>query len=79
MDAIRTLLKRHARLHYSAEYLPDHASLFEAGLDSFAIVNLMLAIEDDFGVELPDSMLSRETFASVASLRNAVAHLQAAA
>ncbi len=76
---IRLLLKRHARLRVSADHLPDNANLFDAGLDSLAMVNLMLALEDSFGVELPESALSRETFATIASLRRAVEHLQAAA
>jgi acyl carrier protein len=78
MDAeIRALLKQHARLRVSVEQLPEDANLFEAGLDSLAMVNLMLAIEDNFGVELPDAMLSRDTFSTVASLRRAIEHLQA--
>lgn len=75
---LRPILKQHAKLRVSSDQLSDDTNLFEAGLDSLAMVNVMLAIEDAFQVELPDSMLSRETFSSIASLRRAVEQLQSA-
>ena len=36
-----------------------------AGLTSLATVDLMLAIEDRFGVEFPERMLNRRTFATL--------------
>ena len=36
---------------------------------------LMLALEDGFEIEFPDSMLSRKTFGSIASLAAAVEQL----
>ncbi len=75
---LRPILKQHAKLRVSSDQLSDDTNLFEAGLDSLAMVNVMLAIEDAFQVELPDAMLSRETFSSIASLRRAVERLQSA-
>jgi len=43
------------------------------------MVNVMLAIEDAFQVELPDAMLSRETFSTIASLCRVVERLQTVA
>ncbi len=50
-----------------------------AGLTSLATVDLMLAIEDRFGVEFPESMLNRRTFATLANLTTAVDALRSAA
>ena len=50
-----------------------------AGLTSLATVDLMLAIEDRFGVEFPESMLNRRTFATLANLTAAVDTLRSAA
>jgi len=36
----------------------------------------MLALENAFDVEFPDEMLTRSTFASIASIRNALEQLQ---
>lgn len=66
-------------MRVSIDQLPDDANLFEAGLDSLAMVNVMLAIEDAFQVELPDAMLSRETFSTIASLCRVVERLQTVA
>ena len=42
-------------------------------------LNLLIALEAEFGVEFPDAMLTREVFESVASLRTAIAELKSAA
>ncbi len=49
------------------ETAPDFSSttnLYDAGLDSMAIMQLLLIIEQEFGVMLPDSDLSKENFTS---------------
>lgn len=48
------------------------ASLPDAGLDSMAIMQLLLLIEDRFGIWLPEEDLTRENFACVRSLALAV-------
>ena len=50
-----------------------------AGLTSLATVDLMLAIEDRFGIEFPERMLNRRTFATLATLTAAVNSLQSVA
>jgi acyl carrier protein len=40
-------------------------------------VNLMLALEDAFGLEFPDRMLTRGVFASVSAIAAAIAELSA--
>ena len=44
---------------------PDE-SLFDGGvLDSFALPELVIALEEAFGIKIPDSDLSADTFESV--------------
>jgi len=50
--------------------------LFAAGLTSFATVSVMLAIEEEFAVEFPDSLLKRDTFRSIAALLAVIAALK---
>ena len=45
--------------------LTAETDLFEAGLDSMAIMQLLLHVEDHFGVELDPADLSRENFQTV--------------
>ena len=48
--------------------LTSESDLFEAGLDSMAIMQLLLQIEDHFGVELDPSDLSRDNFQTVSKI-----------
>jgi acyl carrier protein len=41
------------------------SNLIEAGLDSMAIMQLLLLIEDDYGLWLPEVDLVKQNFASV--------------
>lgn len=72
---IRQVLKDHGRLSEDAEQLQENADLYAAGMTSHASVNVMLALEGEFDVEFPDSMLKRSVFDSVASIRTAIEEL----
>ena len=74
-DRIRRIVGEHGRLSLDITQLRSDASLYQAGLTSHASVNLMLAIEESFGIEFPERMLRRRTFESVASITDAVAEL----
>ncbi len=76
---LRDILASQGRLMQPASTLSIDDDLFTRGLDSLAIVNVMLAMEDAFGVELPDSMLNRRTFGSLGALDAAIASLQGVA
>jgi acyl carrier protein len=59
-----------------SSYLPLAASnsldptsaLVDLGLDSFNTVEILVRLEEEFGIELPDEELTPETFETVASL-----------
>lgn len=72
---IRDVLIEHGRLPVEVETLGDTDDLYESGLTSHASVNVMLALEDTFDIEFPDSLLRKGTFESVAAIRAALATL----
>lgn len=76
---IRAVLTQHAHLSASIDGLGSGADLFAAGMTSHASVNVMLALEDTFDVEFPDSMLRRSVFESVAAIAAAISELRAQA
>jgi acyl carrier protein len=76
---IRELIAQHAHLAVDVGTLSDNSSLYEAGMTSHATVNLMLALENSFDVEFPDSMLTRGVFESVSAIAAALGELQQAA
>lgn len=69
---VRAVLAQHARLSGDATTMDAQADLYQAGMTSHASVNVMLALEDAFDVEFPDSLLRRDTFRSVASILGAL-------
>jgi len=75
-DTIREILAQHGRLSQSIEELQNSSDLYNAGLTSLATVGVMLALEDEFDIEFPDSMLSRKTFSSIESIAETIEELQ---
>jgi acyl carrier protein len=75
-DEIRTVISEHGRLPVDVASVADDADLFQAGMTSHASVNVMLALEDAFDIEFPDSMLKRSVFESIASIRSALEALR---
>jgi acyl carrier protein len=71
-DRVRQIIRDHGRLAVDVDSLGDDSDLYEAGMTSHASVNLMLALENEFDVEFPDSMLRRNVFDSVASIETAL-------
>lgn len=71
-DRVRTLLKTTGWLQTDIDTLADDADLYTAGLTSHATVTLMLALEEEFDVEFPDSLLRRRTFSSVEAIVEAL-------
>jgi len=74
-STIRELIAKHGGLPVTLDTLTDDADLYEAGLSSFASVQLMLALEDEFDIEFPENLLNRKTFASISAITEAVASL----
>jgi len=74
-EKVREILALHGRLSGPVDQLQVTSDLYNAGLTSLATVGLMLALEEQFDIEFPDSMLSRKTFASIESIAEAVQQL----
>ncbi|MFE0016684.1 acyl carrier protein [Mesorhizobium sp. NPDC059054] len=69
---IREVLAARGGLPGGIEALSDQSDLYAAGLSSFASVQIMLALEEAFDLEFPDSLLNRKTFQSVDAIATAV-------
>jgi len=67
-DSIRQVLKTHGQLPVEISTLHDGDDLYQNGLTSHASVNVMLALEDTFNIEFPDSLLRKSTFQSIAAI-----------
>lgn len=62
-ESIVSLLTEHHLLETYEPLMPD-SDLFALGLDSLATMHLLLHLERDFGIAMPASAITRESFAS---------------
>ncbi len=72
VQTVRDILAQHGRLSIEIENLKESSDLYHAGLTSLATVSLMLALEEEFDIEFPDSMLGRKTFGSIEAIIEAI-------
>jgi len=71
-DRIRRIVREQVVLGVQLEELKDSTDLYRAGMSSHSSVLLMVALENEFGIEFPDGMLNRDVFESVDSIAQAV-------
>lgn len=74
-ETIRTILAEYGHLPVAMDKIRDGDDLYQVGMTSHASVNVMLALEDEFEIEFPETMLRRSTFESIAAIRNALGDL----
>lgn len=72
---VRTVLEKFGKLPVPVESIDEAADLYDSGLTSHASVNVMIALEDEFDVEFPDTMLQKSTFGSINAIATAIAQL----
>ena len=56
------------RLLETAASLDATTDLYALGLDSMAIMQLLILVEEEYGVSLPEGSLTRENFSTVRQL-----------
>lgn len=75
-QTLENVLRTHLpTLENNADPVPMDVPLVDLGLDSLRAVSLVLDLEDTFGFEFPDTMLSEATFHTAAALSEAVKSL----
>ena len=74
-EKIFALLRDRLRIPDHGQDLTIDASLQQLGLDSMTAIDLLLDLERTFGILLPESLLTAETFRTPATLEAAVRSL----
>lgn len=72
---IRKILERNEELAPLLDRISEDDNLFDKGLSSFGSVQLMLALEERFGIEFPDNLLNRKSFSTIRDIRNTLEFL----
>ena len=75
---VRQVLAAQPALGLDMTAVSDTADMYQAGMTSRASVSVMLALESEFGIEFPDSMLRRDVFESVVAMSAAIDKLRSA-
>ena len=75
-DEIRKILAQVGDLDVPVASLADDDDLYAAGLSSMSTVQVMVEIERHFRIELPDELITRDLFSSIAALARAVRTVQ---
>jgi acyl carrier protein len=44
------------------------SNLYEAGLDSMALMQLLILVEEEYGVSIPESALTKQNFSTIRHL-----------
>jgi len=74
-EQIRRVLAEYGRIRADMATLDGSADLYRAGMTSHASVSVMLALEDAFDIEFPETMLRKSTFESVSAISAALTSL----
>jgi acyl carrier protein len=77
-DVLR-VVRSHLPGMRNPERVEVDTDLWDAGMDSLANIAVMVAVEDTYGVEFTDELLTREVFRTVGNIADAVRSLQTAA
>ncbi|MFD8337923.1 phosphopantetheine-binding protein [Streptomyces solisilvae] len=75
-EPFEDLLRSSLPLLAAEDALDPVASLQDLGLDSLMTVNLLVRLEDEFHVLIPDEALTLETFATARTLWTVIASLR---
>ena len=60
----------------TAEPLTPESNLFDAGLDSLGIMQLLILIDENFGVQIDAANVSRENFVTATALAELLERLR---
>ncbi|GMQ86816.1 MAG: hypothetical protein BMS9Abin08_0014 [Gammaproteobacteria bacterium] len=69
------ILNGHLRKIGDGNSLTMESNLYELGLESMAAVNLLLELEEIYGVIFPDALLNESTFETPLALKLAIVSL----
>lgn len=76
---VRDILRKHSGLGDDVADVDAREDLWQLGMTSLASVQVMVALEETFGMEIPEHKLRHATFASVDNIMACLRELSAGA
>jgi acyl carrier protein len=74
-ESIRQALRAVVDLDEAPDILTTDVNLFAVGLKSLSSLRLVLLLEDEFGIQFSEDLLTRETFSTIIRIREAIVAL----
>ncbi len=78
-DQIASIVRALMAKRSTAPFIDPGQNLTDLGLTSLDMVNLMLAIEDEFGIEIPQRQMTPANFRSILAIETLVTRVALAA
>jgi acyl carrier protein len=75
-STIERIVRPHLKHLASREAIHPDASLAEAGLDAVSSIDLIVQLEEELAVSIPDSAIEAESLRTLRGIRALVARLQ---
>ncbi|MDE1182615.1 acyl carrier protein [Paraburkholderia sp.] len=72
---LRRILAETACLEVPVDTLTDQSDLYAAGLSSLGTVRVMMALEDEFGIQIPGELITHSLFQSIDFLADTMSQL----
>jgi acyl carrier protein len=72
---VRSILRETACLDVPVDSLGDGDDLYAAGLSSLGSIRVMMAIEENFVIEIPGTLITHDLFQSIDSLASTLARI----
>ncbi len=76
-QAVRDVVGEHGKLTQPIATVGSTSNLFDLGMDSQAVIRVLLAIEDRLDISFPDDALTRDTFTSIDAILAALSKVEA--
>ena len=70
---LRDLIVEVLELEIPPSAISDETNLFDLGIDSLAVLRLVMAVQDKFGIEIPETSLDASMFERFGNLVQVVA------
>lgn len=72
IEKVESVVRPHLKFLKPGDPLGVEQPLGEVGLDSMASIDLLLDLEDTFGIQIPDEELTENTFANLVEIQKLV-------
>ncbi len=76
LAGVQEVVDQYAGIPAGGAAIGPETDLYAAGMTSFASVEVMLGLEERFGITFPQNLIQRETFLTMSAMATAVTKIR---